>query len=467
MPCSGKLVCRRGVSPQNIQDIRVERVAAHRASTFEHERRVFWECCESRQSEVEPATNIDAPEDFKDSFGYFPLKSLRYENGNGAKNKIDAYKLWCDIVKIYSRSELSYGSDKIPALSGITKDFEPYFGENVAGLWRRNIEDQLTWSISAKGSRDSKTCAPSWSWTSIKGGEINLDPYSLPDLALPGFKAYLANVSRVCSAPHWYSHETPVGQGALVITGQLIMGKLRCLHNEASAIYSAIEINGEDLGKVAKPALAPARVQDMLSGLLLQPLAMEGYFVRIGTFTLDNGIEDFLCKREQPPVFAASQFQNTQSYRERKKKDEFKRTTTVVATPQNSAASHKILRGLGYRKYHGLSQRELQSLSRPTMHNPAYRAYFSHIMPYFRNFRIQINDIIEDEQQNKIAIWATSTAETDVGAYENEYMLVFYFDESGEKVVRFLEFVDSGNSKERLGRLREYIAEKEKEKEGK
>lgn len=58
--------------------------------------------------------------------------------------------------------------------------------------------------------------------------------------------------------------------------------------------------------------------------------------------------------------------------------------------------------------------------------------------PYFRNFHVTINDLLIDPAQSKVAIWAKSTGETDIGEYANEYMLIFYMDESGEKVIRSL-----------------------------
>lgn len=43
-------------------------------------------------------------------------------------------------------------------------------------------------------------------------------------------------------------------------------------------------------------------------------------------------------------------------------------------------------------------------------------------------------------------IHATSTAETDIGPYANEYALILKFTEDGTKVTRFLEMVDSAYS---------------------
>jgi hypothetical protein len=68
------------------------------------------------------------------------------------------------------------------------------------------------------------------------------------------------------------------------------------------------------------------------------------------------------------------------------------------------------------------------------------------ITPYFRNFEVLINEIFGDEKANKVVVLAKGTAETDLGSYKNEYMYMFHFDERGEKLEKFLKFVDSSSS---------------------
>ena len=83
------------------------------------------------------------------------------------------------------------------------------------------------------------------------------------------------------------------------------------------------------------------------------------------------------------------------------------------------------------------------------------------ITPYFRNFKVLINEIFEDEKANKVVVWAKGTAETDLGPYKNEYIYMFHFDERGEKLEKFLEFVDSSSSLGFWPRLKQYIEEKD------
>lgn len=53
---------------------------------------------------------------------------------------------------------------------------------------------------------------------------------------------------------------------------------------------------------------------------------------------------------------------------------------------------------------------------------------------------------MHDADAHVCIMHATSTAETDIGPYANEYALVLHFTDDGKKVTKFLEFVDSAYS---------------------
>jgi ketosteroid isomerase-like protein len=99
------------------------------------------------------------------------------------------------------------------------------------------------------------------------------------------------------------------------------------------------------------------------------------------------------------------------------------------------------------------------SLKRPAMNNQEYKKYLDGTWHNFHNFHAEVIDTIEDRGKNKVVIHARSTADTAVGKYANEYMLVFHLTGAGDKVVRFQEFVDSGATVEFFSRLRKHIAE--------
>lgn len=94
-------------------------------------------------------------------------------------------EFWSTIVRQYSECSLTFGTDKLVALSGIAKQVRAALKDTyVAGMWRKRLELQLFWSRSLvldwsgtehSMSRPSSYRAPSWSWTSIDG-KIALHP---------------------------------------------------------------------------------------------------------------------------------------------------------------------------------------------------------------------------------------------------------------------------------------------------
>ncbi|KAI1173718.1 hypothetical protein F4777DRAFT_556965 [Nemania sp. FL0916] len=101
-----------------------------------------------------------------------------------------------------------------------------------------------------------------------------------------------------------------------------------------------------------------------------------------------------------------------------------------------------------------------RSLSRPRMNNADYREFFGGLMPHFRDFTLAVDEVIVDAPQNKVAVWCRSTADTEIGPYANEYVLILYLNEAGDKVYKYLEFVDSNNTVSFFPKLREHIADK-------
>ncbi|KUI69040.1 hypothetical protein VM1G_04671 [Cytospora mali] len=98
------------------------------------------------------------------------------------------------------------------------------------------------------------------------------------------------------------------------------------------------------------------------------------------------------------------------------------------------------------------------SRHRPERGNAEYREYFSSVMPAFQDFQPEIHELVEDERENKVIMWASSKGQTLIGPYGNEYMLLLYFNETGDKVKKIVEFVDSGFAKEYFPRLGAHMA---------
>ncbi|MCJ1307163.1 hypothetical protein MMC25_000809 [Agyrium rufum] len=100
------------------------------------------------------------------------------------------------------------------------------------------------------------------------------------------------------------------------------------------------------------------------------------------------------------------------------------------------------------------------SLGRPPVNNTEFEATLKPIMPAFRDWTLTMHDMVVDEVAGKVVMHVSSNAVTDIGPYDNEYILILTMTEDGTKVKKFVQFADSAYSKEYLGSLRAYMAKK-------
>ncbi|KAM0809248.1 putative Heterokaryon incompatibility protein-domain-containing protein [Seiridium cardinale] len=76
---------------------------------------------------------------------------------------------WLDIVRNYSKANLTLTSDRLPALSGIAKRQHEITGHHyLAGMWKQNLVYQLPWAIVSVRGRTNRpnSGVPTWSWAS-------------------------------------------------------------------------------------------------------------------------------------------------------------------------------------------------------------------------------------------------------------------------------------------------------------
>jgi hypothetical protein len=99
---------------------------------------------------------------------------------------------WTQLVVAYSALNLSFATDRLPAFSGLARNFAAArgspeaLGDYVAGLWEKNLRDDLVWFVgapllrprekgdhgsakfwTAKKARIENYVAPTWSWASV------------------------------------------------------------------------------------------------------------------------------------------------------------------------------------------------------------------------------------------------------------------------------------------------------------
>lgn len=123
---------------------------------------VFWECKE-----------VNACESYPNGLPDF----LDMDRGLDGLDK-RSLPSWYKVVHLYSRCSLTFGKDKLPALMGIAKMFQEQTGDiYLAGLWKENLRQQLTWRIWSNPvppeyPRPDEPRAPSWSWTAVEGDKV-------------------------------------------------------------------------------------------------------------------------------------------------------------------------------------------------------------------------------------------------------------------------------------------------------
>ena len=84
-----------------------------------------------------------------------------------------------------------------------------------------------------------------------------------------------------------------------------------------------------------------------------------------------------------------------------------------------------------------------KSMGNSPQDNATYGSSLRQLSGVFQNFSCTINDLLEDEQANRICLYLSARGDTVVGEYVNEYMWLLDFDESGEKITCSKEYSDT------------------------
>ncbi|KAI8632030.1 heterokaryon incompatibility protein-domain-containing protein [Xylariaceae sp. FL1651] len=183
---------------------------------------LFWECRTTALSEFLPRgfpRNLDS-------------QLVRPEN--------QAWN-WSTIVEEYSKTSLTYASDRLPALSGIsTRQHEVIRDQYLAGMWRKRFVTELPWGFSYFKARKKRPVwrAPTWSWMSVDGF-LQYWKYSNSDYILKNLKQYIYVID-VWTTP---SSSDPFGA---VIDGELSLG---CSTLVRGRLHSANDTKNKKMGE--------------------------------------------------------------------------------------------------------------------------------------------------------------------------------------------------------------------------
>ncbi len=100
------------------------------------------------------------------------VSSLKESSESDGQRYYNILETWGQICETYSKAQLTFLKDRLPAFAGVAEEFSLLTGETyVAGLWLKWIERQLLWMTMDNFTADisQPLRAPTWSWLSIDG----------------------------------------------------------------------------------------------------------------------------------------------------------------------------------------------------------------------------------------------------------------------------------------------------------
>lgn len=131
---------------------------------------------------------------------------------------------WRRMVREYVELNLTYTSDRLPALSGLAKHIQQAYGRGryLAGLWEDSLVEDLMWWVKEDEAqhawRPQEWRAPSWSWASLEG--------QIEHRILPVNSTH-CEILEVEITPAGADPTGAVASGKLVISGILVSAILR------------------------------------------------------------------------------------------------------------------------------------------------------------------------------------------------------------------------------------------------
>ncbi|KAM0226642.1 hypothetical protein ACHAP5_012371, partial [Fusarium lateritium] len=84
-----------------------------------------------------------------------------------------ACRHWMNIVEEYTKRELTYALDKLPAISGVAEVWAQALDDSyLAGIWLSHLPGALLWRSAQphkQAQQPREYLAPTWSWASLIG----------------------------------------------------------------------------------------------------------------------------------------------------------------------------------------------------------------------------------------------------------------------------------------------------------
>ncbi|KAF2816918.1 HET-domain-containing protein [Mytilinidion resinicola] len=280
-------------------------------SIFFTGKELLWKCqsgqkCECMQEDYEYDTINDLDKDF-------------WERAH-SEDAIERFGGWRSLLAIYSRKEITYDSDRLPAISGLAKYMQSRgAGTYLAGVWKEDLLESLIWlprpvwpdvsednMVSTYRKRTSTYRAPTWSWISL---ETHQDGQAKPKC--PGIQDWVENHWRL-DVQHAKLIEAtcePIGVDPTgAIKSAYITLKTRCVESlvtwenrRAPIVCGTVKIHGVywdidlDVGRKLKILCALIGEGDGFAylAIVLQPSkTAKGAFERVGLVQTVKGLAE-------------------------------------------------------------------------------------------------------------------------------------------------------------------------------
>ena len=158
-----------------------ERILSKRILHFA-KHQVVWDCRTFLAREQDPTCLLDNKgykfSDDKRNINYNITEHETCRKGGVDPNIFELYRQWMNVVRTFTRCNLTRHTDKLKAISGLARKFHESLGPNeeyVGGLWKHYLYLHLLWDGSAGRTnfRWKEYRAPSWSWASFEGSVYN------------------------------------------------------------------------------------------------------------------------------------------------------------------------------------------------------------------------------------------------------------------------------------------------------
>jgi len=166
---------------------------------------------------------------------------------NGEPYKVGysyVWDMWNDLVGCYSRRELTFLLDQLPALSGVaSRVYEVTESRYLAGIWEDNLPASLCWVQEDYNDEamplPKEYLAPSWSWVSVvRGVEFPVER------TIHQFEPAVTVVEANCHVPGLNPFGR-VSDGHIQLRGQVFEGTLTCDNPHSTAHYDVVSPEGE------------------------------------------------------------------------------------------------------------------------------------------------------------------------------------------------------------------------------